>query len=108
LRDFLRCAHATVWIERPRHAPVQRLLAAIDPRAPEPITSAVLEVAAILEREVGIRLFAVHAWSAPGELLLATHASASAARGYVATRRRDATRSFDDCLRRAGLECPRI
>lgn len=108
LRDFLRCAPATVWIAGPRQAPVQHLLAAIDPRAPDAITSAVIDIAGVLRRTIGVELFAAHAWSAPGELLLATHASAKAARRYVASRRDDAERAFDECLQRAGVECRRI
>ena len=102
LRDFLRRAHATVWIEGPRHAPVQRVLAAVDPFAPAPITSAVLDVARALTSAPDAQLLAVHAWSAPGEALIAEHASPARARGYVDAQRALALRALARTLEPLG------
>jgi nucleotide-binding universal stress UspA family protein len=99
LREFLRHAPVTVWIEGAARDPVRRVLAAMDPFAPPEITSAVLDDARVLAGATLAELFALCAWSAPGEDLLARYDSVSRTRSYVAAERERARAAFDACLR---------
>jgi universal stress protein E len=99
LREFLRRAPATVWIEGTVRDPVRRVLAAMDPFAPPEITAAVLDDARVLAGATLAELFALCAWTAPGEELLARHDSVSRMRSYVAAERERARAAFDACLR---------
>lgn len=101
LCELLRATNIPVWIEGSA-AQVRRVLACIDPFASPAVAYGVLEVAQQLGRATGAELFAVHAWDAPGEHLLAHHASRDCAYRYATEHRETARRRFDEhlaCLR---------